>query len=279
MVKKEFVPRCFSATFKASELYDGQPMIFKFKSWWRKRIVRRKSIDDALWQHCIQRLPLLRQFNDEEITRLRELATLFLYYKSIEATADLELTHEMRVVIAAQACIPILNLGIDWYAGWVSVIVYPQGFTPTRTQTDESGVVHEQLMSLGGEAWHRGPVILSWSDTAYAGEIDGHNLVIHEFAHKLDMRNGAANGFPPLHAHMSFEKWTKAFSQAYEDLLFKVEHNLPTPFNRYGASAPAEFFAVLSEVFFELPQMLETQYPAVFCQLCEFYRQHPRLIA
>lgn len=252
--------------------------MFNIRQWWRKRILRRALIDKTLWQRTVTRIPLLHKYDQTELDELHELASLLIHNKRFEGAQGLIVDDEMRVVIAAQACIPILNLGIDWYEGWYSVIVYPAGFRPKRTVVDEAGVMHEQADAMEGEAWHRGPVILSWQDTATAGQIDGHNLVIHEFAHKLDMLNGAANGFPPLHANMSIKAWTDAFSKAYEDFQYKIAHHHPTTLNRYGASAPAEFFAVLSEVFFELPHHVHAEYPEVFSQLCDFYRQQPRMM-
>jgi hypothetical protein len=117
--------------------------------------------------------------------------------------------------------------------------------------------------------------VLSWEDTEHSGVIDGYNLVIHEFAHKLDVLNGSANGFPPLHRGMNSEHWVKAFSDAYNDIQTRLSHGQPIPMDSYGASSPAEFFAVASEVFFERPESLIQFYPGVYDQLKMFYRQNP----
>jgi Mlc titration factor MtfA (ptsG expression regulator) len=212
--------------------------------------------------------------NDEK-TRLIRLSILFLHEKSLEGAHDLELTAEMQRIIALQACLPILNLGLDWYGGWYSVIVYPAQFIPERKYIDEYGIEHRSNAVLSGESWHRGPVVLSWEDTEHAGEIDGHNLVIHEFAHKLDVLNGAANGFPPLHRGMNVTKWVDSFSEAYNDIQNRLLHRDGLPIDRYAASSPAEFFAVISEVFFEQPDVVSRFYPDVYHQLKQFYRQDP----
>jgi hypothetical protein len=198
----------------------------------------------------------------------------------------------MRVEIAAQACILVLELGIEWYEGWTEIIVYPSQFAPEREVMDEAGVVHLTNDAMAGEAWLGGPVILSYEDVALTADEDlrvaGYNVVIHEFAHKLDMRNGDPNGFPPLHRTMSAKAWKEAFAHAYEDFCARVDaaERLPTrraeaaldalPIDPYAAESASEFFAVASEAFFETPELLAPAYPAVYEQLTLFYRQDPR---
>jgi len=244
-------------------------LIQRFRDWRKRRIIRRFPVSEAQWQAAFAQLPLLEPLNDGERRRLRELVPLFLHRKSMEAARGLVLDDHMVLVIALQACLPILELGLDWYDGWVSIVVYPEAFRQRRTHMDDFGVVHHSEDALSGEAWQHGEVVLSWADSAHAGEIDGHNLVIHEFAHKLDMQNGAANGFPPLHPGMDAGHWSKAFSQAYENFRHHHHHGI----DPYAATDPAEFFAVLSEVFFERPQVIHHHYPEVYGLLRQFYRQ------
>lgn len=245
-------------------------MLFKrLREWRERRIIRRFPVGEAQWQSAFARLPLLQGLADSERTRLRELVALFLHRKSVEAAQGLQLNTEMVLVIALQACLPILHLGLDWYRGWVSIVVYPQAFRPQRSFVDEFGVMHRRADLLSGEAWQQGVLVLSWADTEHAGELDGHNLVIHEFAHKLDMLNGAANGFPPLHAGMDRQHWSRVFSQAYDNFSRHRHHGI----DAYAATDPAEFFAVVSEVFFERPRVLLKLYPEVYTLLSQFYRQ------
>jgi Mlc titration factor MtfA (ptsG expression regulator) len=136
-------------------------------------------------------------------------------------------------------------------------------------------VEHFEQSHLSGESWQRGPVVLAWDQTAHAGMIDGHNLVIHEFAHKLDMQNGVANGFPPLHTGMSRQAWTAAFSEGYQDLQHHCAHGRVKGIDCYAATSPAEYFAVLSEVFFERPKLLHQHYRDIYDQLRQYYRQDP----
>jgi MtfA peptidase len=181
----------------------------------------------------------------------------------------------MRLHVAVQACILILNLGIEFYRGWSEIIVYPAEFVPRHQYTDEIGVVHQGDEAYAGEAWLRGPVILSWANVAGTEYPDGVNVVIHEFAHKLDMLNGSANGYPPLHRGMSRQAWVEAFGAAYKDLCARVDRREDTVIDPYASESPAEFFAVLSEAFFELPDLVQEEYPRVYAQLSQFYRQDP----
>jgi Mlc titration factor MtfA (ptsG expression regulator) len=253
------------------------PMFRRIRHWLNQRIIKRSGISPAQWAQAFAALPLLRGYPDAELEALRELAILFLHRKVFEVVGDFVLTEKMTLVIALQACIPILKLDLHAYAGWVSIIVYPAGFAPERVITDEVGVQHRVRSHLAGEAWQRGPVVLAWDETETAGIIDGHNLVIHEFAHKLDMQSGAANGFPPLHANMKSADWHVAFMAGFEDFQQKCNRGAATEIDCYAATSPAEFFAVFSEVFFERPRIIERQYPAIYAQLCLYYRQNPLL--
>ncbi len=245
-------------------------MPWNFKIWRRRRTLNREPLPDDLWQSVVARLPFLHGLTRDELERLRQWIILFLHAKRMNAAGGLTLTDEMRVLIAAQACILILNLDLDCYDGWVEIIVYPGEFVPEYDYTDEDGVVHHIREPLSGEAWLGGPVILSWADAG-----PGHNVVIHEFAHKLDMLNGDANGFPPLHTGMSQQAWSAAFSAAYQDFCVRVNAHEDTDIDPYAAENPAEFFAVMSEAFFEMPLAVKRDYPEVYGQLASFYRQDP----
>jgi Mlc titration factor MtfA (ptsG expression regulator) len=236
-------------------------------NWRRRRVLRRHRIDDALWHEATHRLPFIPQ-----TPKLRSLALLFLAEYQFSGAHGLEVTDAMRVSIAAQACLPILELGLDWYAGFSGIVVYPGDFRVRRTETDEDGVVHEWDDELAGEAMPGGPVVLSWDATAHD---PGMNVVIHEFAHKLDMLNGEADGLPPLHAGMDRAAWVAAFEEAYEGFCDAVERGRETWLDPYAGEHPSEFFAVISEAFFEDPVETRRRYPDVYDQLKLFYRQDP----
>jgi Mlc titration factor MtfA (ptsG expression regulator) len=241
-------------------------------AWRRRRVLRKHRIDEALWRRVVLGLPFIGELARDDASRLRELTLLFLSEKAITGARGLVLSDHMRVAIAAQACLPILNLGLDWYDDWVGVVVYPGDFRVRRQDIDASGVVHEWDDALAGEAMPGGPVVLSWESAANAPEM---NVVLHEFAHKLDMRNGAADGLPPLHADMDRRRWHAIWQHAYEGFCDAIERARDTWLDPYAAEHPSEFFAVLSEAFFELPRETQRRYPDVYDQLRLFYRQDP----
>lgn len=245
--------------------------------WWQSRVLERERarVDPQDLARVLDALPLLDELTEEETRRLADLALLFLRDKRLDPAQGLELTDAMRLAIALQACLPVLELGLDWYSGWYAVIVYPEEFVPEREVVGDDGVVWTEREAKSGEAWEQGPIILSWADVEAGMERDGYNVVIHELAHKLDMRDGAANGCPPLHAGMSPKVWAQTFSAAYENLCRRVDAGEETPIDPYATESPAEFFAVVSEAFFELPDQLYAEYPKVYDQLRDFYRQDP----
>ncbi|HYX65809.1 MAG TPA: M90 family metallopeptidase [Burkholderiales bacterium] len=235
--------------------------------WRRRRVLARHSIDEALWRKATRGLGFLPR-----TVKLRQLALLFLAEKQFVGAHGLALTDEMRVSIAAQACLPILELGLDWYSGWTGIVVYPGDFRVRRETVDEAGVVHEWDDALAGEAMPGGPVVLSWDATAHDPYM---NVVIHEFAHKLDMRNGEADGMPPLHAGMDRRAWREALEQAYEGFCDAVERGRNTWLDPYAAEHISEFFAVITEAFFEDGRETRRRYPDLYEQLKRFYRQDP----
>ena len=250
-------------------------MFGALKRWRRDRILREAALDETRWQQIALEFEFARTLPAEDLARLRDLVVLFLHEKQFATACGLELTEDMRLAIALQGCILILNLDLDCYRGWSGIIIYPAQFVPRHQHTDELGVVHETDDPYAGEAWIGGPVVLSWEDAKGAHYEDGVNVVIHEFAHKLDMLNGDANGYPPLHADMSREAWTEAMTAAYRDICARVDRGEDTVIDPYASESPGEFFAVMSEGFFELPDVVQEHYPALYDQFRQFYRQDP----
>lgn len=244
--------------------------------WWQRRSAARLPIDAAQWCTAEDALPFLDRLSDMDRSRLRDLARRFIAAKEWNGAGGLTLTPAIQLSIALQACLPILNLGLDWYHGWVGIVVYPGDFVIPRQIIDADGVVHEYDDPVLGEAWEGGPVLLSWFP-GHDGldDSDGASIVIHEFAHKLDMSNGATDGMPALHPDMSRADWIAAFEPAYADFCQRVDAGEDTAIDPYAAEHPSEFFAVASELFFEAPALLRSTYPAVFEQMCRFYRERP----
>jgi Mlc titration factor MtfA (ptsG expression regulator) len=245
--------------------------------WRQRRVLRRAALPDPLWNEAIRRLTFLAIYDAEQIARLREKVVLFLDAKGIVGARGHEVTPLQRVIIAIQACVLVLELDLALYDGFENVIVYPGEFVPDWEWEDDAGVVHRNIDPLAGEAMPGGPVVLSWSDVEASVDwaASGMNLVLHEFAHKIDMQRGEATGCPPLPPSMSAAAWQQALTAAYEDFCARVDDGEDTAIDPYASESPAEFFAVVSEVFFAEPKLLATEYPDVYAQLAAFYRQDP----
>ncbi|OHD74424.1 MAG: hypothetical protein A2V99_06795 [Spirochaetes bacterium RBG_16_67_19] len=244
----------------------------------RARILRQRLLAPEHWSSLLEEHPILAGFSPEEQGRLRELSTLFLHEKTFELRGGQELDAYLRAVIAVQACLPVLNLGLDWYRNWRTVVVVPDVFTQELREQDEAGVVHEWEEEQSGESWDQGPVVLSWQDVEASGWGDGYNVVIHEAAHKLDLLDGQFNGRPQLHQGVSAAEWYEGFSGAYEDFRKRAgrkRRGKRLRIDDYAAENDAEFFAVGCEYFFEQPGVLKGEYPQVYRLLAAFFRQDP----
>ncbi|HLX03163.1 MAG TPA: M90 family metallopeptidase, partial [Trinickia sp.] len=245
-------------------------MLSKFTQWFdnrrRDRALREHAIAGDVWQATLDGLPFLAHLDGADVTRLRDLTSLFIAQKEFSTAHELELTDAMTVAIAAQACLPVLNLSLDLYRGWVGVIVYPGEFIIRKTVEDEDGVVHEVEHDASGEAWEGGPVILSWEDAQMTDGQNAYNVVIHEFAHKIDMLTGETDGHPPLfrrwHAPLDATGWADVFDHAYDQFCARVDavperrwarFERESLIDPYAADHPSEFFAVCTEALFVKP--------------------------
>jgi len=252
-------------------------------------------IDHDDWRHAMAGLPFLAGLAPQEQDALRARSAWLLASKTFSGAGGLEVTDAMMLSIAIQAALPILQLDTRLYEGWTEIIVYPGGFLIPRSDMDESGVVHEYMMEASGEAWEGGPVILSWDDLSRA-EDGGVNVVIHEFAHKLDLYAGEADGMPGLGAHPDIDPrhWRRVLDDSFErfnQALDVVEEAIPPdvdpesdeaspwyeqlPLDPYAATDEAEFFAVSSEAFFVQPLPLSQALPQWYELLAHYYRQDP----
>ncbi len=241
------------------------------------RILERRAIPDALWQLTLARYPFLTLRSAPDLCKLREMATLFLARKEFSGAHGLEVCDEMAVAIAAQACLPVLELGLDWYESFVGIVIHPDLVTVRREHMDEAGVVHEYDESLAGEAMEGGPVMLSWRDVADSGDSAeyGYNVVIHEFAHVIDMRDGVADGVPPLPNRAARDRWLAVFEAHFAALCKEVDRGAEPLLDPYATESLEEFFAVASETFFVAPIELRAEHPALYTELAGFYRQNP----
>lgn len=237
------------------------------------------AIPDALWQRTLQDFAFLPAEPPALARRLRTMSAEFLADKEFFGALGLQVTDEMAVAIAAQACLPVLHLGLHWYDDFKGIVVHPGAMLARREVTDAAGVVHRYTEELNGEAMEMGPVTLSWADVAAAGEAapEGYNVVIHEFVHKLDMRNGQADGCPPLPTRALREQWQTTMQESYARFCTQVtmadRFGAQAPWlDAYAASAPAEFFAVASEAYFVNPGRFTESFPELVPLLNAFFK-------
>ena len=245
----------------------------------RQRVLR--NAFPAAWRKILQRrVPLFRRLPVDLQLQLKKHIQIFIAEKTFIGCAGLRITEEMRVVIAAQACLLLLNRNADYYPNLRQILVYPGAFLVDRMSTDSAGLQQEQREALAGESWTQGQVVLSWHDCLEGAAVpdDGRNVVIHEFAHQLDQESGHANGAPlpsPGAVPYKRKRWAAVFSTAYARLQAEAAAGFTGLLNHYGAKDPAEFFAVVSEVFFEQPAQLQQDYPELYRELAGYYQVEP----
>lgn len=249
--------------------------------WNKKRWEQIKSKSfPKKWQHILSiQWPLYQRLPDLLKLNLQERINLFMNEKQFIGCNGFNVTEEHKLLIAAQACLLIINKPFEYFDNLNSILIYPSAFIVNRNRNLANGTVTEDKMINTGEAWETGKIVLSWDD-AYSGIIDisdGQNVVIHEFAHLLDHTNGSANGAPLLQHAKNYEQWSQCFSAAYNRLQDCIDKGEKSIFNPYGAISPGEFFAVASELFFERSKIFEKEEPELHQQLVKFYAVDPTL--
>jgi MtfA peptidase len=249
-------------------------------AWLRRRrraAIRRRPIPDT-WRALVERnVPYVGRLTPEDRTELFGLIQIFLAEKRFEGCGGLEITDEVRVTIAAQACILLLHRDTDDYPNLTSILVYPTTYVVHEGRRTAEGLVAEGPQARLGESWARDVVVLAW-DSVLSGAADiydGHNVVLHEFAHQLDQEDGTGDGAPALPRRSMYVAWARVLGHDFDQLVSDVAHHHRTLIDRYGATNPAEFFAVVTETFFEKPRELRARHPELYALLKEFYRQDP----
>ncbi len=231
------------------------------------------------WSQIIDRnVPSLRHLHSDERKHLEELIKVFISEKSFEGCAGLTVTDEIKVTVAAQACLLLLNIHHDYYEKLVSILIYPESFNFEQMERGVSaGTVSVINMPVSGLSSSTGAVVLSWPDTERGARNpdDGYNVVLHEFAHQLDQLDGAMNGSPVLDRAVMYREWAQVLGAEYKRLQEEVETGTPSMISAYGATKPAEFFAVVTELFFEKPVELRQQHPALYEEFRQYYHQDP----
>jgi len=224
-----------------------------------------------------RKLPIYRQLPVDLKGRLRQSIQVFLAEKEFVGCAGLQITEEMRLIVAAQACLLIVNRGIERYDYVRTILVYPAAFIAEHEERDEAGVHTFEQKVLGGESWQEGKVILSWQDVRDGLELSGeaYNVVYHEFAHQLDQADGAANGAPLLDDAESYRRWSVVFKEEFEQLQRALDNGEATLLPEDAAENPGEFFAIATEVFMEQPIELRHRHLQLYRELSNYYRLDP----
>ena len=252
------------------------------KPYWRE--FKRKRVNQVPfpkeWRKILKhRMPYFRKMPADLQLQLKQHIQIFLAEKEFIGCNGVIISDDIRVTIAAQACLLLLNRKTDYYPKLRTILVYPRAFTKQQQTRSSDGVHFSQHVAMSGESWGFGKIVLSWQDTldgAYLPE-DGHNVVIHEFAHQLDQEDGLADGAPILGKDQSYACWADVFSDQFEQLKYQASSGSHSIFDYYGATNPAEFFAVASEVFFEKAKQLRHEHPKLYEQLSLYYRVDPSL--
>lgn len=236
--------------------------------------------EPAEWTPILDRIPNVAALDPADRQRLGRLVQRFLRYVSIEGCGGLVVTDAVRLTIAAEAALLALNLPAGCLGPVRTVLVYPTAFVPERFAWVKANAPPAPHAALG-ESWDRGTVILAWDDVLRGVEDpdDGHNVVLHEFAHQLDSAGGKANGVPSLGSTHRYASWTRMLERNFARFTREVRRGRPSVLDPYAATNEAEFFAVATEVFFERPRALRRQYPELFAELQRYYRQDPSLRA
>ncbi|HPD56666.1 MAG TPA: zinc-dependent peptidase [Smithellaceae bacterium] len=246
----------------------------------RRRKLMQQSFP-AAWKEIIRRnVAHYKLLDEKERARLQKLVQILIAEKNWEGAGGLTMNDEIRVTIATQACLLILNMPHNYYRNVETVIVYPSEIVPPQRKPGFfETILHplEPAYPIAGQAFRQGPLILAWEEVLRGGRHPGfgYNVVYHEFAHKLDMLDGAADGTPPLFARAAYREWIKVFSRQYLQLRSDLEKGKPTFLDDYGATDEAEFFAVATEHFFDQPVLMEKHAPEIYRMLKEYYRQDP----
>jgi len=246
------------------------------KAWRRRRLAGKPFPEE--WRRALERsIPYVRLLTGEERKELERLVAIFLAEKTFEGAGGFEPDDESRVVIAGQACLLLLNRDADVYPRLDTVIVYPAAYVAPGRRRNPDGTVSEGPQVRFGESWKTGAVVLSWDDVRRGAEDfrDGRNLVLHEFAHQIDSEDGPADGAPPLRGRSNTAVWARVLGREYRALLEDVRRLRPTVIDSYGATNPAEFFAVATETFFERAREMRERSPELYDQLRRFYHQDP----
>ena len=251
--------------------------MFRNRKLKNRKELREKAAPDGWDGILVLRAPLLGRLPAVDMAELYGHIQVFLSEKRFEGCSGFEITEEVRVAIAAQACLLLLHRDTDYFPTTETIMVYPDEFEVDVAEAEDDWIVTEYTEDRSGESWDYGPIVLSWRDVLESAhpEADGYNVVIHEFSHQLDLENGEIDGVPKLPDAGAYAKWKEKFTLAYEAHCEAVDRGRRTELDEYGAESPHEFFSVVVEAFFEMPEALQRLHPGVYNLLAEYFQQDP----
>lgn len=250
--------------------------LFGFRRHRRARLLA-TPLPEAWWRIIDERVPLVRAMSAEDRAELGGTVQVLIAEKTFEGCGGLQMTEEIKVTIAAQAAVLLLHRDTRYYPSLQTILVYPAAYVAPATVRQPDGTVVEGPQPRLGESWHRGALVVSWDDVVRGAENagDGHNVVLHEFAHQLDGEDGPMDGAPPLGSRARYREWARVLGQEYAELAESLHRGHHQLLDDHAATNPPEFFAVATELFFERPAAMKARYPELYRQLAEFYAQDP----
>jgi Mlc titration factor MtfA (ptsG expression regulator) len=252
-------------------------MLFKWLTSRRRRKLLASAFPDAWLRYMRQNVALYALLSDAEQGKLRDDLRVFISEKNWEGCGGMAVSDEVKVTIAAQACLLLLAIEHDYFGRVRSILVYPSGYRSPSERHVQGGTIEESDEGRLGEAWYRGPVVLAWDSVLAGGRSldDGRNVVLHEFAHQLDFLDGLADGTPLLENDAQYRTWQKVMTEEYERLCRESAKGHATLLDEYGSTNEAEFFAVATECFFEKPRPMQRRHPLLYDVLRDYYKQDP----
>lgn len=251
----------------------GKPRVLE----WRRDNIRHRPFPRAWRQIIKRRMPYFAKMPSDLQLQLKKHIQVFIAEKHFAGYQGIVIDDDIRVTVAAQACLLLLNRKTGYYPNLHTIAIYPDAFVKQQMETDHNGLHQLQTRVMLGESWGFGKIVLSWQHALAGAKTpdDGANVVIHEFAHQLDQQTGQANGAPRLGKNSSYHHWSRVFAHEFEQLQQQTKQDENTLLDGYGATNPAEFFAVASEVYFEQPQQLYRQHRPLYRQLRKYYQVDP----
>ena len=241
----------------------------------RRKRLRAMPLPEASWDIIDRNVPMIREMDAVDRKELGAIVQVLLHEKTFEGCGGLEITDEIRLTILAQAAVLLMHRETGYYPTLKTILVYPSAYYAPQSNVLPDGTVAEQPQLRLGESWYRGSLVLAWDNVQSSAwnHDDGRNVTLHEFAHQLDGVATGMDGAPKLPDRARYRSWARVLGEEYETLIDKLHRGHKSKIDSYGATNPPEFFAVVTEMFFEKPGTMRRHYPELYEELAAFYQQ------